>query len=138
MAVKLTSSSKPRAIRSTRAVIAVCASGPVAVSFGDCFGWFHPAAGNKAVLLCGALGYEGFCAHHPWRILADQLQAAGLPALRFDYQGTGDSLGVNAMHGGGAWRYQHARIDQHVEPHLANDQSGLDRNRSATSVSRLS
>lgn len=43
--------------------------------------------------MCASMGYEALCAHHSWRILAERLAAAGLPTLRFDYPGEGDSLG---------------------------------------------
>lgn len=43
--------------------------------------------------MCASIGYEGLCAHQSWRVLADRLAAAGLPTLRFDYPGEGDSLG---------------------------------------------
>jgi pimeloyl-ACP methyl ester carboxylesterase len=64
-----------------------------AVSIGPCFGWFHHAEGDRGVVMCATIGYEGLCAHQSWRILADRLAAAGLPTLRFDYPGEGDSLG---------------------------------------------
>ncbi len=41
--------------------------------------------------MCGAVGREAAALHRPWLLLAEQLAAAGLPALRFDYPGTGDS-----------------------------------------------
>jgi alpha-beta hydrolase superfamily lysophospholipase len=63
------------------------------VTIGPCFGWLHHADGDRGVVLCGSIGYEGLCAHHSWRSLADALAAAGLPTLRFDYPGEGDSLG---------------------------------------------
>jgi hypothetical protein len=63
-----------------------------AVSIGPCFGWFHHAEGDRGVVMCATVGYEGLCAHQSWRILADRLAAAGLPTLRFDYPGEGDSL----------------------------------------------
>ncbi len=64
-----------------------------------CFGWLHGLAdragaapgGDAAVLLCPALGWDGLHAHHGFRILAERLAAAGYPALRIQYPGTGDS-----------------------------------------------
>ena len=61
------------------------------VTFDDLFGWVHPAAGRRGVLLCGACGFEQMAAHRPWRALADRLAAAGCPTLRFDYPGEGNS-----------------------------------------------
>ena len=63
------------------------------VVFEGCFGWLHPAAGNRGVVLCAPHGYEELCVHRQWAALAERLAAAGLPTLRFDYRGTGDSVG---------------------------------------------
>ncbi|BGE85748.1 hypothetical protein Ms3S1_21840 [Methylosinus sp. 3S-1] len=63
------------------------------MNIGPSFGWFHHADGDRGVVLCASIGYEGLCAHRSWRALADALAAAGLPTLRFDYPGEGDSLG---------------------------------------------
>jgi pimeloyl-ACP methyl ester carboxylesterase len=65
------------------------------VYFGDCFGWIHPAEGGRGVVVCSAFGLEDLCTHRFMRHLADELAHAGLPTLRFDYQGTGDSLGTD-------------------------------------------
>jgi pimeloyl-ACP methyl ester carboxylesterase len=60
------------------------------------FGFYHrpegPARG-VGVVLCNPLGYEAMCSHRTYRRLADRLAARGVPALRFDYHGTGDSSG---------------------------------------------
>ena len=79
----------------------VSSSGPTAVpqmqpvSFDGCFGWMHigpaSAASDTAVLLCSGIGRDASTGHRSFRMLADQLAAAGYPALRFDYRGTGDS-----------------------------------------------
>ncbi len=45
------------------------------------------------VVLCNPLGYEAMSAHRTYRHLAERLSARGFPALRFDYDGTGDSSG---------------------------------------------
>ncbi len=70
------------------------------VVFGDCFGWLHPAsesvATGRGVVLCGPYGYEAICAHRGLRQLSEALAGAGLPVLRFDYPGTGDSAGDDA------------------------------------------
>ena len=60
------------------------------------FGWYHPPAGqgrDLAVVICPPFGYEAICAHRGLRALALALAAAGLPVVRFDYHGTGDSAG---------------------------------------------
>lgn len=70
------------------------------VVFGGCFGWLHPASGpaatGRGVVLCSPYGYEAICAHRGLRQLAGELAAAGMPVLRFDYPGTGDSAGDEA------------------------------------------
>jgi len=58
-----------------------------------CFGWFHPAAGTRGVVLCPPHGYEEVCVHRVLSGLAGRFAAAGLPTLRLDYHGTGDSAG---------------------------------------------
>ncbi|HEV2531998.1 serine aminopeptidase domain-containing protein [Phenylobacterium sp.] len=63
------------------------------VAFDGCAGWLHPAQGRTAVLLCSPWGYEALCLRRAWRMLGDAFAAAGFPTLRFDYPGTGDSLG---------------------------------------------
>jgi alpha-beta hydrolase superfamily lysophospholipase len=60
------------------------------------FGWLHLPADRKArgaVLLCPTLGIEAVSARYAYRRLADRLAQVGLVALRFDYDGTGDSAG---------------------------------------------
>ncbi len=44
-------------------------------------------------MLCNPFGEEASRAHRTYRVLATQLERAGFPVLRFDYSGTGDSLG---------------------------------------------
>lgn len=45
------------------------------------------------MLLCNPFGEEAARAHRSYRVLATQLERAGYPTLRFDYAGSGDSLG---------------------------------------------
>ncbi len=66
------------------------------VTFGGLAGWLHPARRaptGLAVLLCGPFGDDAYGTHQGWRVLADLLAARGMPALRFDWPGTGDSAG---------------------------------------------
>lgn len=63
------------------------------VVFDGCFGWLHPAEGRHGVVLCNPFGYDALCTHRGWRRYAMRLAAAGMPVLRFDYPGSGDSLG---------------------------------------------
>lgn len=46
-----------------------------------------------AVVLCNPIGFEYMHAHRSVRHLADRLARAGIATLRFDYDGTGDSVG---------------------------------------------
>jgi len=45
------------------------------------------------VLLCNPFGEEAARAHRIYRVLATQLERLGYTVLRFDYGGTGDSMG---------------------------------------------
>ena len=72
---------------------------PIPLFFGDprrsLFGWFHPAVPQRrrGAVICSPIGYESILCHRAGRHLAERLAAAGIPALRFDYDGTGDSVG---------------------------------------------
>lgn len=61
-----------------------------------CFGWLHEpppqCRTGRGVVLCAPLGNEACNAHRPLVVLADMLARAGMPVLRFDYPGTGDSI----------------------------------------------
>lgn len=66
------------------------------------FGWFHPAAGRDSalgVVLCNPFHYEAMGIHATYRALARHLASLGIPALRFDYPGTGDSSGADDFEG---------------------------------------
>lgn len=65
----------------------------IPVAFDDCVGWLHPAAGSRGIVLCSAFGYEELCSRRTMHDLAEALARAGLPVLRFDYDGTADSAG---------------------------------------------
>jgi alpha-beta hydrolase superfamily lysophospholipase len=62
------------------------------------FGWLHATSDAKAranvgVVLCNPFGFEAICTHRSFRHFAEAFARAGFPALRFDYDGTGDSAG---------------------------------------------
>jgi alpha-beta hydrolase superfamily lysophospholipase len=58
---------------------------------------------STAVLLCNPFGEEASRSHRSYRVLATQLERAGYAALRFDYSGTGDSLGDSSAATIDAW-----------------------------------
>jgi amino acid adenylation domain-containing protein len=76
------------------------------------YGVLHGGAGSgtgrpperEAVLICPSVGQEHFRAHFILRRLAERLAARGVPALRFDYFGCGDSLGESNAATCGRWR----------------------------------
>jgi pimeloyl-ACP methyl ester carboxylesterase len=80
---------------------------PIAVE--GCFGWLHgeleDTVGDIAVLLCSGLGRDARTAYRPYRLLADQLAAAGYPTLRFEYPGAGDSLDVEDAEQWAVWQH---------------------------------
>lgn len=61
------------------------------------FGWIHrPESGrvaNVGLLICAPLGYESITSHRALRHLAQMAAAQGVCAMRFDYDGIGDSSG---------------------------------------------
>jgi pimeloyl-ACP methyl ester carboxylesterase len=67
------------------------------------FGWLHRPAGAGAsawgVVICKPFGYEALCAHRSVRAFADAAAALGMPVLRFDYVGSGDSVDIDPSAG---------------------------------------
>jgi alpha-beta hydrolase superfamily lysophospholipase len=59
------------------------------------FAWLHRSRSpaRLGLVVCNPFGYEAICAHRGLRHFAEAAAAAGVPALRFDYDGTGDSAG---------------------------------------------
>lgn len=59
------------------------------------FGWLHRASAPSplGLVVCNPFGFEAICAHRSLRELAAAAAEAGVPAIRFDYDGTGDSAG---------------------------------------------
>ena len=59
------------------------------------FGWLHGAAGaaRTGLVVCNPSGYESVPAHPSMRHFCQAAADAGIVALRFDYDGTGDSAG---------------------------------------------
>lgn len=75
------------------------------------------------MLLCNPFGEEANRAHRSYRVLATQLERAGYASLRFDYSGTGDSLGDSA--------------DASVEAWLADIATAADRLKAASGATRI-
>lgn len=63
------------------------------------FAWLHTGADqpclDHGVIICPSIGYEQLHAHRSLRHLADELANQGVPTLRFDWHGTGDSSGID-------------------------------------------
>ena len=62
--------------------------------FRGCRGFFHAGTGPVGIVLCAPWGFEDLIMRKSWRLLAEAVAAAGFPCLRFDYPGTGNSLGA--------------------------------------------
>ena len=58
------------------------------------FGWLH-RGGPTALVIVPPFGYEAVCSQRALRQLAERAATAGLTAVRFDLDGTGDSEGTD-------------------------------------------
>jgi alpha-beta hydrolase superfamily lysophospholipase len=59
------------------------------------FGWLHKPATDASsplgLVICKPFGFEAMSAHLTMRVQAEMAAQLGIPTLRFDYAGTGDS-----------------------------------------------
>jgi predicted alpha/beta hydrolase len=92
------------------------------------FGWLHrpaaPGALTAGIVICNPFGNEALCAHRSIRHLARAAAAAGFAALRFDYDGSGDSAG-------------HCFELQRLAAWLASVNEAIDTLRETTGVGRV-
>lgn len=65
----------------------------VPVNFSQCSGFLHDGGGKVGVVMMPAWGLEEFTIRRGWGGFADLLADAGYCCLRFDWPGSGDSLG---------------------------------------------
>lgn len=59
--------------------------------FGCLHGSAHGATAEVGVVLCEPFGYEAICSHRSLVAFAQAAASSGIPVLRFNYRGTGDS-----------------------------------------------
>jgi pimeloyl-ACP methyl ester carboxylesterase len=68
----------------------------------ECFGWLHEPTGGPrhtmGLVICSPWGHEDLTAHRSLRHLAIATANRGVPTLRFDYHGSGDSAGAEEEH----------------------------------------
>jgi alpha-beta hydrolase superfamily lysophospholipase len=57
--------------------------------------WLHDAdlPAQRGLVICSSFGREDLCIHRSLKHMAQAAAAKGMPALRFDYPGSGDSAG---------------------------------------------
>lgn len=63
------------------------------------FGWLHRSTsvdGDLGLVICNPFGHEAQNCHRALRHWAESAASAGIPTLRFDFDGTGDSSGEDA------------------------------------------
>jgi predicted alpha/beta hydrolase len=63
------------------------------LSLGSAAGWLHGGRAETAVVIAGSLGLEMLTTQRFVRLMADTIAARGAAVVRFDWTGSGDSLG---------------------------------------------
>ncbi|HEX5461265.1 MAG TPA: alpha/beta hydrolase [Steroidobacteraceae bacterium] len=90
------------AVEGTDARIAAGGDEALYVPSGDrqLFGWLHRPPGaidaRWGLVFCKPFGFEALCGHRSMRAFAGMAAELGVPVLRFDYLGTGDSEEIEA------------------------------------------
>ncbi len=63
------------------------------------FGWLHRPqeilSPTLGLVICSPFGFEATCSHRSVRVFAETAAELGIPSLRFDYLGTGDSAEID-------------------------------------------
>ncbi len=67
--------------------------GPPGHAMLGCLHEAHPVCADVGVVVCASFGREEINAHRTLRTIAERLAQAGVPVLRYDAPGTGDSPG---------------------------------------------
>lgn len=70
------------------------------------------AGAATALLVCNPFGQEAVRVHRMQRVLCDQLLRGGLPSMRFDYYGAGESLGDDEQADLAGWTRDIVAADQ--------------------------
>lgn len=89
-----------KAIEETDVRIAAGGDEALYVPSGDrqLFGWLHRPPGSVparwGMVICKPFGFEALCGHRSMRAFAGMAASLGIPVLRFDYLGTGDSAEI--------------------------------------------
>ena len=92
----------------------------------ELFGWLHRTEADPRIglVICSPFGREDICAHRSLRRWADAAALAGVPAMRFDYDGCGNSAGDDVD-------------DDRLDAWTRSVHEALDELKRATGVSRL-